>query len=194
MPSILPQTGTMALLEVLSRFIPDDFINGLSAREHRHGRRPKYRAAQLYRILLLPLLTPARSFNLTVELLKEHRSWRQFAHLPNRHDIPDASLLHDFRARLGVSGLRAINTHLLKPLLSASNLGATTVALIDSTDLPAATGNNYKKSMTEPTRPKVRPRATGRSRAGRAVGLPVIKSTRCAFGSTATIAPSNWFR
>lgn len=136
---------------------------------------------------------PSASFNLTVELLKEHRPWRQFARLPNRHAIPDASLLHDFRARLGVSGLRAINTYLLKPLLSPSNLGVKTVALIDSTDLPAATGNNYKKSAIRPTQPEVQPKVTVPSKAGKAAGLPATRSTPCAFGSMAIPGVCSWF-
>jgi len=145
MNSPLAQTGTAALLEELSPFVPDDFINQSLGPQRGPGRRRAYSPAQLYRLLLLVLLTPAHSFNLLVQLLVEHRSWRRFARLPNRQAVPDATLLHDFRAALGVSGLRRINTHLLRPLLSSSALGSTTVAIIDATDLPAAT-SAYKKS------------------------------------------------
>lgn len=145
MNSALAQTGTAALLEELSPFVPDDFINQSLSPPRGPGRRRAYSPAQLYRLLLLVLLTPAHSFNLLVQLLAEHRCWRRFARLPNRHAVPDATLLHDFRAALGVSGLRRINTHLLRPLLSSTVLGSKTVAIIDATDLPAAT-SAYKKS------------------------------------------------
>jgi len=99
----------------------------------------------MYRTLLLALLTPAHSFNLLARLLVENRAWRRFALLPNRHEVPDATLLHDFRVAIGESGLRRINRHLLMPLLQASPVGSTTVAIIDATDLPAAS-SSYKKA------------------------------------------------
>jgi hypothetical protein len=95
--------------------------------------------------LLLVLLTPAHSFNLLVELLPEQRAWRRFARLPNRRQVPTASILHEFRGRLGVGPLRRVNQHLLLPLLEGLAPERKTVALIDSTDLPAAT-STYKKS------------------------------------------------
>jgi hypothetical protein len=95
--------------------------------------------------LLLVLLTPAHSFNLLVELLPEQRAWRRFAWLSNRGQVPTASILHEFRVRLGVGSLRLVNRHLLLPLLEGLAPERKTVALIDSTDLPAAT-SSYKKS------------------------------------------------
>ena len=90
---------------------------------------------------------PARqkAFNLLVALLKENRSWRRFARLSHRERVPDAKMLHQFRAVAGVAGLRRINEHLLDGLLDSCRGGRKTVAIIDSTDLPAAT-NAYKKS------------------------------------------------
>jgi hypothetical protein len=99
----------------------------------------------LFRVHLLALLTSAHSFNLLIELLKENRSWRRFAFLSHRHRVPDAKMLHQFRDQLGVGGLRAINTHLLMGLLDSCRPDRKTVAIIDSTDLPAAT-NAYKKT------------------------------------------------
>lgn len=145
MNSTLATTGTAELLEELSPFIPDDFINELLPSHRGRGRRMGFGPAQLYRVLLLSLLTPAHSFNLLVQMLKEQRAWRRFAHLPNRHHLPVTSLLHDFRALIGVSGLRRINQQLLGPLLESRWIGGKSVALIDSTDLPAAT-SSYKKS------------------------------------------------
>ena len=141
----LPTTGTGALLDVLSPYVPDDLINTLWVQPTRLGRPAHFSPAQLFRVLLLALLTPAHSFNLLVELLPEHRTWRSFARLRNRRDLPDVRMLHEFRERLDLAKLRRVNEHLLQPLLAGTGGLAKTVALIDSTDLPAAT-NAYKKT------------------------------------------------
>jgi hypothetical protein len=141
----LSTTGTAALLEQLSDFIPDSFINELLPPHKGRGRRQVWSAAQLFRLQLLVLLTPARSFNLLVELLPEQRAWRRFARLPNRRSVPTVFTLHDFRVRLSVGVLRRIHRHLLEPLLEGFPSERTSVALIDSTDLPAAT-SAFKKS------------------------------------------------
>lgn len=148
----LPTTGTGALLERLSPFIPDDLINTLWGRRSGPGRPVHFSPAQLFRVTLLPLLTPAHSFNLLTKLLPEHRPWRTFAHLRNQRDLPDVRMLHDFRARLDLTKLRRVNEHLLQPLLAGTSHFAKTVAVIDSTDLPAAT-NAYKKTRTDTTAP-----------------------------------------
>ena len=140
----LPATGTAALLEQLSEFVPDHFINELVPVQVGRGRRRHWSPAQLYRLLLLAVLTPAHSFNLMLKLLQEQRAWRKFAHIPNRNRLPVASQLHDFRAALGVGGLRQINERLLNPLLESLVPDRKPVALIDATDLPAAT-HAYKK-------------------------------------------------
>src|SRR5438309_2161595 len=124
-------TGSAALLEELSPFVPDDFINALFASESRRGRPWGFSPAQLYRVSLLALLTPAHSFNLLVELLPENKSWRSFARLRNRWAIPDAKMLHGFRDRLGVMRLRQINRHLLQPLLEGLAGYPKSLALID---------------------------------------------------------------
>src|SRR5258708_27546135 len=97
----LPITGSAALLDELSPFVPDEFINAQLATERRRGRPRGFSSAQLFRVTLLALLTPAHSFNLLVELLPENKAWRSFAQLRNRWAIPDAKMLHAFRERLG---------------------------------------------------------------------------------------------
>ncbi len=141
----LPKTGLAALLEKLSPHIPDDLINLLFAHKSGPGRPCHFSAAQLFRASLLALLTPVHSFNLLVDLLPENRSWRAFARLRNRYRVPDVRMLHEFRARFDLTKLRAVNQYLLQPLLEGTARFAKTVALIDSTDLPAAT-NAYKKT------------------------------------------------
>jgi hypothetical protein len=145
MHSPLPTTGTNALLERLSVFIPNELINQLVPPNRGRGRHSPWSSAQLYRALLLTLLTPAHSFNLMLQLLPEQRSWRKFALLPNRQRLPGPSQLHEFRERIGVSGLRLINEHLLAPLLGGLLAERRTIGLIDATDLPAAT-SAYKKN------------------------------------------------
>lgn len=142
----LPITGSAALLERLSPHIPDDLINTSWPRQRGRGRRHLFSAAQLFRVSLLALLTPVHSFNLLVQLLPENRSWRSFARLRNRVQLPDVRMLHQFRARLDLAKLRGLNGHLLRPLLKGIPSWAKTIALIDSTDLPAAT-NGYKKTL-----------------------------------------------
>ena len=137
-------TGSAALLEELSPYVPDDFINSLFAGKRGRGMPREFSPAQLYRVALLALLTPAHSFNLLVHLLPENKAWRSFARLRNRWSVPDAKMLHDFRDRIGVIKLRQINRHLLQPLLEGLSYFSKTVGLIDATDLPAAT-SAYKK-------------------------------------------------
>jgi hypothetical protein len=144
MQTPLATTGTNALLEQLSAFIPDEFINELVPPHRGRGRRPFWSPAQLYRLLLLTLLTPAHSCNLMRHLLDEQRSWRRFARLPNKYRLPVASQLHDFRQAIGVGGLRRVNEHLLGPLLEGLVADRKSIGLIDATDLPAAT-SAYKK-------------------------------------------------
>lgn len=145
MQSPLATTGTNALLEQLSVFIPDELINRLAPPNRGRGRRSPWSSAQLYRALLLTLLTPAHSFNLVAQMLPEQRSWRKFAQLPNRYRLPGPSRLHEFRERIGVSGLRQVNEYLLAPLLAGLVPERQTIGLIDATDLPAAT-SAFKKS------------------------------------------------
>jgi hypothetical protein len=142
----LAQTGTGALLEQLSPFLDDALINELLPCLHRRGRPRTFSSAQLFRVLLLSLLTPAHSFNLLVSLLGENRLWRRFAHLPNQRVLPDAKMLHQFRSRLDLSLLRRLNRQLLRPLLEGMDPTRPTLAIIDSTDLPAPV-NSFKKTL-----------------------------------------------
>jgi hypothetical protein len=99
------------------------------------------------------VLTPVRSFNLLCLVLEENRSWRRFAFLPNRQAVPGPRMLHEFRQKLPPTLMRSINTHLLLPLLDKVG-SLKTVALIDATDLRAAT-NAYKKTSPASSQPIV---------------------------------------
>ena len=187
----LPTTGTGALLELLSAYIPDDLINALWWRPPGAGRRALFSPAQMFRVLLLPLLTPAHSFNLVTELLPEHRSWRSFAHLRNRHELPDVRMLHDFRRRLALTQLRRVNEHLLQPLLADTRRFAKTVAVIDSTDLPAAT-NAYKKTPPVSTVRAGPTPAVAVAKRARAAISSATKSTRCGSGCARRLPAFCW--
>src|SRR5580704_1227485 len=67
----LAATGTATLLQQLSPFVPDGFINDLCRAKPHPGPRSLYGPTQLYRVHLLALLTAAHTFNLLVELLNE---------------------------------------------------------------------------------------------------------------------------
>ena len=145
MNSDLPTTGTAALLELLNPFVPDDLINECRPSGATGRRRRDYRAAQLCRIHLLSLLTPVHSVNLLVKLLPGQRAWRKFAGLRRQTRVPGVRVLHEFRGRVGVAGLRRINQHLLDPLLAGYRWQPWLVGLIDATDLPAACAGFKKK-------------------------------------------------
>jgi len=135
--SDLPTTGTAQLLELLAPFVPDEFIDQSWPTGRTGGRHRAYTAAQLYRVHLLSLLSPVHSLNLLVKMLPEQRAWRQFAGLRRQSQVPGVRVLHEFRARLGVAGLRRINQHLLQPLVESYAWRERSVGLIDATDLPA---------------------------------------------------------
>src|SRR6185369_15491793 len=116
----LPETGTAAFLEAISPYIPDDLIDALFARKSVRGRPQLFSPSQLFRVSLLPLLTPARSYNLIVSLLGEQRGLRSFARLGNRLVVPDVRMLHEFRSRLDLAKLRQLNVFLLQPLLEGA--------------------------------------------------------------------------
>lgn len=185
MNSALPLTGTAQFLRCVDPYVPDDFINQHWNQRPRRGPHRTLSAAQLWRVHLLAVLTPTHSFNQLVELLPEQRAWREFARLPHRHCGPDAHMLSEFRSRVGVSGLRAIDDTLRTPLIEEAAGWSHTVALIDATDLPASC-NGFKKKGPKATRPGAPRWEAARSRLGKANALWVTRSTRSACGGVNT--------
>lgn len=185
----LSQTGTGALLEELSPFLNDALINELMPSGRRAGRPRAFSSAQLFRVTLLSLLTPAHSFNLMLALLPENRAWRKFARLPNQRTLPDAKMLSQFRDRLDLHLLRQINAHLLTPLLATLDPSRRTLAIMDATDLPAA-ANSFKKTNLIPH--PMPPSARAPSKRARANGLSATKNIVCVFGFRSGGRPSCW--
>jgi hypothetical protein len=144
----LPPVGTFALLDSLTAFVPDDFINARWPSRQGRGPRCRFSAAQLWRVHLLATLTGGRSFNALHRSLTEQPALRRFAHLPNERSVPDVRMLHEFRRRLGTGGWRAINDQLIGQLLLCAPLREKTVALIDATDLPARTQDQDKATRS----------------------------------------------
>jgi hypothetical protein len=145
MKSLLPPTGTEGFLELLSPFVPDDYLNEQWPRLQTGGRRHHFSAAQLWRLHLLALMTPVHSFNLLIRLLPEQKAWRRFARLRSLAQLPEVRMMSAFREEVGVSGLRQINSHLLDPLIENWDPTQPAIALIDATDLPAACSGFKKK-------------------------------------------------
>jgi hypothetical protein len=187
----LPATGTAELLEVLTPYVPDEFINGLLPGNRRQGRRNYFNAAQLWRVHLLSVLSPAHSFNALTRLLPEQAAWRRFALLDHRRRTPDVRMLSLFRADAGVAGLRRINEQLVRRLLRFLPADGQTVAIIDATDLPAATAD--KKKTAGPGRPSWRRWGRAHSRLATRDSLLVIKNTPCGCGCAVTNRRCCWF-
>jgi hypothetical protein len=150
----LPPTGTNRLLELVSPYVPDAFIDELCPRQFTGGRRCALSAPQLWRLHLLPLLTSTHSLNLVVAQLPEQAAWRRFCRL--RGHWPGGRMLHEFRQQIGVGGLRRINQYLLARLVRRQGVQPYAVALMDATDLPAAC-SGFKKKTRGPTPPPTRP-------------------------------------
>src|SRR3972149_5314496 len=145
MKSHLPQTGTADFLELLSPFVPDDYLDQHWPRLKTGGRHYGFSASQLWRMHLLVLITPVHSLNLLIRLLPEQKAWRRFSHLPNREHVPDVRMLNAFRAQVGGDGLRQVNAQLLDPVIEKLPFTEPTMALIDATDLPASCSGFKKK-------------------------------------------------
>ena len=176
----LPAVGTAELLELISNYVPDDFINQLLPRRRGVGRRSGFSAAQLWRVHLLSPLTGTHSYNGIVRLLPEQRAWRRFAHLSHRDRTPDARMLNEFRDRAGITGFRTINDYFVVLLLKHLRAEQRSVAVIDATDLPAATAD--KKKMVENGRPGERPWEHAHSNRGTRAFMSATKSIRCGYG------------
>jgi hypothetical protein len=193
MNSDLPTTGTAALLELLDPFVPDDFINESWPQGRTGGRHREHTAAQLFRTHLLGLISPVHSLNLLVKMLPEQRAWRKFARLRCHSRVPDVRMLHAFRDRVGVAGLRRINQHLLAPLVAPYAWQPWSVGLIDATDLPAACVG-FKKKAPGNTPPPTLRWAGARSRRGKADASWATRNTRCVCGCIITWWGCNWCR
>ena len=145
MKSQLPQTGTEDFLELLSPFVPDDYLDQHWPRFKTGGRRYGFTASQLFRLHLLALISPVHSFNLLIRMLPEQKAWRRFAHVHSREQVPGVRMMNSFREAIGVDGLRQVNGQLLEPIIGALDLRKGAAALIDATDLPASCSGFKKK-------------------------------------------------
>lgn len=144
MSNSMPAVGSFALLDALTDFVPDDFINAGWPIPYRRGPRFGFSAAQLWRVHLLSALMGGQSFNAVQRSLREQHPLRRFVRLPNERCIPDVRMLHEFRRRLGAGGFRRINDRLASEVLQEAPLRDKTVGLIDATDLPANTADKKK--------------------------------------------------
>jgi hypothetical protein len=102
-------------------------------------------------------------------------------------------MLYEFRQRLDLAKLRHLNRYLLQPLLDDNAVFDKTVALIDSTDLPAAT-NGYKKIQSANTSPAEPISARAVVRMVRAAISSATKNTLCGFGFANILPRCCWCR
>jgi len=126
--SSLPATGTAKLLETLSPYVPDAFINQLLPGNRRQGRRHYFNAA---------------SFGGCI-------CWRRFGFFGTGIVLPMCACSVSFapmRAWLLCGGSMSSWFRRLLRFLPA---GGQTVAIIDATDLPASTADKKKTVVGGP--------------------------------------------
>jgi len=145
MKSQLPPTGTEDFLELLSPFVPDDYLDQRWPRLKTGGRRYGFSTSPLWRLHLLAIITPVPSFNLLIRMLPEQKAWRRFARIRSQEQVPDVRMMNTLREEIGVDGLRQINGQLLEPIIARVELSQGAAALIDATDLPASCSGFKKK-------------------------------------------------
>jgi hypothetical protein len=191
MKSQLPQTGTEDFLELLSPFVPDDYLNQRWPRLKTGGRRHGFSASQLFRLHLLALITPVHSFNLLIRMLPEQKAWRRFAHVPSQEHVPGVRMMNTFREEIGVDGLRQVNGQLLEPIIERVAPSQGAAALIDATDLPASC-SGFKKKALGSIRPREPRWAGGRSRADKVNALLASRSTRFVSGFRGMNEACSW--
>ncbi len=102
-------------------------------------------------------------------------------------------MMHAFRARVGVAGLRRINQHLLAPLLAAYRLAAV-VGGTDRRHRSARRLCRLQKKAPGDSPPRTPPWAGARSRPGKADASSATRSTRFASGCTSIRSGCCWCR
>src|SRR5688572_30051664 len=102
-------------------------------------------------------------------------------------------MLNEFRARVGMTGLRQINDQLRHWFIQRAADWPHAVGLIDATDLEAAC-DGFKKKKRKPTRRTALPWACAPTNRVRVAGTSVTKSIRCACGGGNTPRRCCWSR
>jgi len=177
-------------LQSISLVIPDDAINEFFPANYQGKRGKPYAltTAQYYRIHLLTLLKGLPSFNRISRELAYHQTYRRFAQLQSRAQVPQPNTLSDFRAEVGPRNLGLINDLLVERLFAMIPLPPLMIAVPDSTDLVAACSGRGKKNALVPdavnanvnTPPNTPPKVIApRNRVNRNF-LSATKNTPCA--------------
>lgn len=93
------------LLKQISAIIPDEKIDHeLSFPQPDRGPHSPLKPSQMYRIHLLLCLKRRASFRQLQHDLLHHKSWRSFAHLKNKRQVPTLRALSEFRLIRGFVG------------------------------------------------------------------------------------------
>lgn len=138
------------LLKNISVIIPDKKINQeLYFYSPERGPKFSLKPSQMYRCHLLLCLKRVASFRQLRMDLIQHKSWRSFAHLKNKQQVPSLRAFSEFRQH-GVSLLKQINQQYCRIIFSILPVPLAIVAVPDSTDVRAATKGFPKKTVYAP--------------------------------------------
>ena len=135
------------LLRAIGAVVPDRWIDDQWPQPRRQGRWPSLSTARLVRVHLLMLLKALGSFNRTCRELQHNVDFRRFCRLRMSDHAPTAGYLAQWRATFGVDQWRALHRHLLKAVAQLFLPSALGLAIVDSTDLPAAVRRMSKKKI-----------------------------------------------
>ncbi|MCX7013027.1 MAG: transposase [Candidatus Sumerlaeota bacterium] len=173
----------------LSKVVPDDWIDEQWPQHgaRKQGRWKEWRSSQLARAHLLALIKALGSFNRVCAELRHNGEFRRFCRVPPRRGAPRPGTLTKFRQRLGVEGWRAVHGMLVRSVAALAAPCAAGLALVDSTDLPAAVRRTWEKGGRRRERGGWATWAPGAADARRRAGSPTTswasRSTRSAASS-----------
>ena len=133
------------LLHAIGSVLPDRWIDGQWPQPRRQGRWPSLSTSRLVRVHLLMLLKALGSFNRTCRELQHNVDFRRFCRVRMLDRAPTAGYLAQWRGTFGADQWRMLHRHLLQAVARRFVPSALGLAIVDSTDLPAAVRRMSKK-------------------------------------------------
>lgn len=173
-------------LRVISKVVPDRWIDDAWPRPQRQGRHRPLATSQLIRIHLLTLIKALGSFNRTCKELGHNTDFRRFCRLRRLGPAPTPGYLTQFRDGFGSSQWSVLQRHLLGAVAQLRPPSPLGLVVLDATDLPAAVRRTSKKKTAPPW-----PSGSSRPepRAGRAAARAASPITSWATRNT---TPAGW--
>jgi len=133
------------LLRAIDAVIPDRWIDDRWPQPARQGRWAPLSTSRLVRVHLLVLLKSLGSFNRACRELRHNVDFRRFCRLRMANRPPTAGYLAQWRGSFAVEQWRDLHRHLLKAVALLFVPPVLGLAVVDSTDLPAAVRRMSKK-------------------------------------------------